>query len=93
MRERSRRISPRTYPSLILLIKVSRILHYPMIRKLFEGLLPRERQNFPQRDGERPDVALARVPSLYNVNTSKKILRKFICYVRNKLRQLLVLAV
>jgi hypothetical protein len=35
-----------------------------MIRQLLEGLLPRECQNFPQRHGERPDVTLARVPSL-----------------------------
>lgn len=35
-----------------------------MIRHLLEGLFPRERQNLPQRDGERPNVALARVPSL-----------------------------
>lgn len=85
MKERNRRITPRTYPSLIFLIKVSRVLHYSMIRKLLEGLLPRKRQNFPQRNGKRPDVALARVPSLYNVNTSKKILRKFVCYRRNSL--------
>lgn len=82
MRERSRRITPRTYPSLILLIKVSRVLHYSMIRELLEGLLPRERQYFPQRNGKRPNVALARVPSLYNANTSKKILQKFVCHVR-----------
>jgi len=81
MREKSRRIIPCTYPSLILLIKVSRILHYSMIRKLLERLLPRECQYFPQRDGKRPDVAFARVSSLYNVNTSKEILQKFVYYI------------
>jgi len=82
MGEKTRRITPRTYPSFILLIKVSRVLHYSMIWKLLEGLFPRERQYFPQRDGKGPDVTLARVPSLHNVNTLKKILRKLVCYVR-----------
>lgn len=66
-------IIPRAYPSLILLVEVSRVFHYPMIREFLEGLLSRERQNFPQRNGERPDVAFARVPPLRNTNASKEI--------------------
>lgn len=48
----------------VVLVEMSDVLHDAVVVEILERLLPGERQDFPQHDGERPHVTLARVLAL-----------------------------
>lgn len=55
-----------THKVSIVLIESGDVIDHVLIAEFFVGLLSGERQNFPQRDGKRPDVAPRCVLVLYD---------------------------